>query len=254
MRALITNDDGIDSDGLAALARAAVAADLEVVVAAPRQESSGSSAGLTAVRDGGTVVVDRRSLADLDGAAAFAVAAHPGFIALAAVNGAFGPPPDVVLSGINRGANVGRAVLHSGTVGAALTAALHGVRAMAVSLDVALHSEALPHWDSGELVARRVLPLLLDAPTGTTLNLNVPDRPSGELGELCRARLARVGAVQNHFEQLGGRLRVTETAVSGEPEAGTDIGILALGHPSITELSPLREVSESYLPEYLPLR
>lgn len=218
MRALITNDDGIGSSGLSALARAAVATGLGAVVAAPQQESSGTSAGLSAVRDNGSVVVDHRTLEGLDDVPAYAVAAHPGFIALAAVNDAFGPAPDVVLSGINRGANVGRVVLHSGTVGAALTAALHGVRAIAVSLDAALN----PHWDSGELVARHVLPLLLEAPADAAFNLNVPDRPASELGDLQRARLARVGAVQSRFEQLGCGLRVTETAVAGKPEAGTD--------------------------------
>lgn len=142
-------------------------------------------------------MVDRRTLEGLDDVPAHAVAAHPGFIALAAVDGAFGPAPDLVLSGINLGANVGRAVLHSGTVGAALTAALHGARAMAVSLDVSLHPTTPPHWDSGGLVARHVMPLLLEAPAGTTFNLNVPDRPAGDLGDLHRARLARVGAVQS---------------------------------------------------------
>lgn len=73
---------------------------------------------------------------------------------------------------------------------------LHGVRAMAISLDVpldaALNSPAPPHWDSGELIARRVLPLLLEAPAGAAFNLNVPDRSPSELGELRLARLARV--------------------------------------------------------------
>lgn len=257
MRALITNDDGIDSSGLSALVRAAVATGLDVVVAAPDQESSGTSAGLSAVRDDGAVVVDQRTLEGLDDVPAYAVAAHPGFIALAAVNDAFGTVPDVVLSGINRGANVGRAVLHSGTVGAAMTAALHGVRAMAVSLDVPLDAAApnsqAPHWDSGELIVRRALPLLLEAPAGATFNLNVPDRPPSELGDLQQARLARVGAVQSRFEQLGGGLRVTETAVAGKPEAGTDTEALALGHPSVTELSPLHEVAEPSLPDRIPL-
>jgi 5'-nucleotidase len=253
MRALVTNDDGIDSDGLAALARAAVATGLDVVIAAPLEESSGTSASLTAARDGGSVVIQQRSLAGLDEVPTYAVAAHPGFIALAAVKDAFGRVPDVVLSGINRGANVGRAVLHSGTVGAALTGALHGARAMAVSLDAALAPQAPLHWETGELVARHLLPLLLEAPAGTTFNLNVPDRPADEIGDLQRARLARVGAVQSRFEQFEGGLRVTETAVSGEPEAGTDTAALARGHPSITELSPLREMARPSLPDRLAL-
>ena len=130
VRILVTNDDGIDSPGLHALA--AAAADFgTVMIAAPAVESSGTSAGLTAARDDRRVAVEER-----DGG--LAVAAHPGLIALIACHGGFGPAPDVVLSGVNRGANVGRAVLHSGTVGAALTASVNGARALAVSLDVQL--------------------------------------------------------------------------------------------------------------------
>ena len=119
-RALVTNDDGIDSPGLHALAAAARDAGLDVIVAAPAEESSGAGASLTAVRREGRTVVTRRELPGLPGVPAWAVDAQPGHIVVAALNGWFDPAPDVVLSGINHGANVGRAVLHSGTVGAAL--------------------------------------------------------------------------------------------------------------------------------------
>ena len=68
--------------------------------------------------------------------AVLAVDGLPAFIALTGMRGAFGPPPDIVLWGINNGPNTGYAVLHSGTVGAALTASTFGARAMAVSLNV----------------------------------------------------------------------------------------------------------------------
>lgn len=100
-----------------------------------------------------------------------------------------------MLSGINRGANIGRAVLHSGTVGAALTGALHGARAMAVSLDVGPCSGGSPRWSAVRPVLLAVLPLLLDAPPGTTVNVNVPDRPVEQLAELRRCRLGRFGVV-----------------------------------------------------------
>ncbi|MDQ3600420.1 MAG: 5'/3'-nucleotidase SurE, partial [Actinomycetota bacterium] len=112
MRTLVTNDDGIDSEGLAVLARAAVVAGLDVVVAAPLRESSGTGASLTATEDEGGILVQRRELPGLDGVVSYAVAAHPAFIALAAADGAFGPAPEVVLSGVNLGANLGRAILH----------------------------------------------------------------------------------------------------------------------------------------------
>src|SRR5688572_27496371 len=135
-RVLITNDDGVDAPGLRSLARAAVAAGLDTVVAAPLREQSGMSAAMIATERDGRVVLEARDLVGLDGTPAYGVAGSPGFIALIASRGAFGPAPGLVLSGINRGANAGRAILHSGTVGAALTAAARGARAMAVSLDV----------------------------------------------------------------------------------------------------------------------
>src|SRR5207245_30253 len=98
VRCLVTNDDGIDSEGLRVLALAAVEAGLEVVVAAPMMECSGASASLSAVEEDGRVVVEPRRLPGLAGAGAvLAVAGLPAFVALTAMGGAFGPPPDIVL-------------------------------------------------------------------------------------------------------------------------------------------------------------
>lgn len=252
MRTLITNDDGIGSAGLLALARAAVEHGLDVVVAAPRYDASGAGAGVVAVLEDGAVASERRTLDGLPGVEAHAVAAQPAFIVLAAANGAFGDPPELVLSGINLGANTGRAVLHSGTVGAALTGALHGARGLAVSLDVALDPPDRPRWASAAAVVRTVLPLVVDAPVGTAVNLNVPDRPVAALGELRRATLARVGQVRGRVVLEDSRLRTTWEAVSGDPEPGTDTAALAEGHCALTALAPVRE-ADAGLPGRLPL-
>lgn len=137
-RCLITNDDGIHSEGLRVLAQVALEAGFEVVVVvAPMRESSGASASITAIEEDGHFVVEPRPLDGLeDACTVLAVGGLPAFIALTGMRGAFGPAPDVVLSGINNGPNTGYAVLHSGTVGAALTASTFGARAMAVSLNV----------------------------------------------------------------------------------------------------------------------
>src|SRR5690349_8119032 len=123
LRVLVTNDDGVQAPGIHRLARAAHDAGHDVTVAAPHEEASGMGAALTAVTDEGRVKFSRVSLSGLDGVPAFAVVASPAYIALLAGLDVFGPAPDLVLSGINRGANAGRAILHSGTVGAAVTAA-----------------------------------------------------------------------------------------------------------------------------------
>src|SRR5690606_28988278 len=141
MRALITNDDGVDAPGLFALARAAQQAGWDVSIAAPAAQSSGSSASIMATQSDGRIAIDRRSSPDLPDVPLYAVQGGPGLIALIAARGAFGPPADLVLSGVNHGANVGHAILHSGTVGAALTGALNGAWAMAVSLDVGMNPE-----------------------------------------------------------------------------------------------------------------
>lgn len=236
-RALVTNDDGIDSAGLHALAIAAREAGLDVIVAAPVEQASGASAALSAVRREGRTVIERRQVPGLDGVEAWAVHAQPAHIVAAALNGWFEPPPDLVLSGINHGANVGRAVLHSGTVGAALTAKINDTRALAVSLDVALHPTDERNWGTAAGLVAQVLELLFDAPETTALSLNVPDRPATELRPLRHARLARGGAVQAIVDEVrDGDVRLAEFEMSEQPEPGTDSALLAAGHPTLTEL------------------
>ncbi|WP_410644285.1 5'/3'-nucleotidase SurE [Amycolatopsis sp. lyj-346] len=246
MRTLITNDDGIGSPGLLALARGAVAHGWTVVVAAPAAEASGTSAGLSAVGDGGRVAVERRDLPGLPEVPAHAVAAHPGLIALAAAQGAFGEPPDVVLSGVNHGANVGHAVLHSGTVGAALTASLNGARALAVSLDVGLDPRSEPHWDTAVAVADTLLDRLAELPAGTVLNLNVPDR--AEVGAVKRAGLAEFGSVRSHIQNDGdGAFNLTAVVAEGDLPPGSDAQLLAEGHPTVTALRSVTEDADLVL-------
>jgi 5'-nucleotidase len=145
MKVLVTNDDGVASPGLHALARALVDDGFDVIVVAPDREMSGSAAAIGQVHIGEGIDAERVDLPRLDGVPAYAVAGPPGLCVLTARLGGFGDPPDLVVSGINPGCNTGRAVLHSGTVGAALTAANFGCRGLAVSIDVStlhLHEQA----------------------------------------------------------------------------------------------------------------
>ena len=238
LRALVTNDDGISSEGLPALARVALDLGLQVVVAAPRQDTSGASASLTAVEADGRVVVERRELPALDSVPAFAVGAVPGFIALIASRGAFGPPPDVVLSGVNLGHNTGHAILHSGTVGAAMTACTTGRRALAVSIGAG----ASVHWATAGEAARRTLPHLLEADEPVVWNLNVPNVAPASVRGLRRARLADFGAVQTNIAEVGeGYVKVAVADVDAELEPDTDAALLAAGYASITPLVPICE-------------
>jgi 5'-nucleotidase len=175
--------------------------------------------------------------------------------------GAFGDPPDLVLSGINRGANAGHAVLHSGTVGAALTAAAGGRSAMAVSLDVLtpgtasaasggnaiaaldLVDDEARHWATAAGLAGRLLPALREAPSGTVFNLNVPDRPADRVAGVRRGTLSRFGQTQMAIAEAGeGFVRTAVEESGARTEEGTDLALLADGYASIT---PIQAVGEA---------
>lgn len=252
-RALLTNDDGIDAPGLHALAAGAREIGLDVVVAAPVGEASGAGAGSMAVQHDGQVAVTRRELPGLDGVAAYAVDAQPAFIVFAAVNGWLDEPPDLVLSGINAGANLGLAIVHSGTVGAAITGGRFGIRSLAVSLDTDLTPAGdRLHWDSAAAQLPRVLDLLGGAPGGTVLSLNVPNLPVAELGELRAASLATRGRVRARVDDVAGRhLRVRMVDPEGVPEPGSDTALLIDGHPTLTAVHSVRENDELRLAELL---
>jgi len=261
LRCLVTNDDGIGSEGLRVLAGVALEAGFDVVVAAPAQEASGASASITAVEEDGRFVVEPRELAGLDGACAvLAVGGLPAFITLTGMRGAFGPPPDIVLSGVNNGPNTGYAVLHSGTVGAALTASTFGARALAVSLNlrtrtvsgagVAPSARAAPHWETAADLARRTLPVLLGAEPGTVLNVNVPNVALDEVRGFERARLARFGAVQTNVAERGeGWVKVALAEIEAEYEPGTDAALLAAGYATATPLAAVCEAGAVSLGE-----
>jgi 5'-nucleotidase len=245
LRALITNDDGIDSPGLWSLAGVARDAGFDVTVAAPHVDASGVGGSVLAVREAGRVRLHPRELPGLEGVPAYGVEGHPAFIVHAMARGWMDPLPDVVLSGANVGSNVGRAVLHSGTVGAALTAGLHGVRGLAVSVDCPWQPTEPPHWEVLAEVVPGVLDLLLGQDEGTVLSLNVPDVAPSALRELREARLARFGAVRVRIDHRtsddGEGLHLGEAELSGPPEPGTDIALLADGHPTLTRLGTIGE-------------
>jgi 5'-nucleotidase len=216
------------------LATAAVASGLDVLVAAPASERSGSSASLAGLESDGRLLVHRTNLDGLTDVPCLKVEATPAFIVFAAFEGAFGPPPELVLSGINHGPNTGHAVLHSGTVGAALTATTHGSPAVAISLA----SAHATHWDTAAVVSRRVLTWLRDRPLPLiALNVNVPDVPRDQLRGIQHASLAGFGAVQGHVAEIGeGYVTMTFAEIDADYEPGTDAALVAAGWATVTAL------------------
>ncbi|WP_435054726.1 5'/3'-nucleotidase SurE [Micromonospora aurantiaca (nom. illeg.)] len=266
-RVLVTNDDGVHAPGIRALARAAYERGMDVVVAAPEAEASGMSAALSAVTEDGRLVFRETELDGLPDVPAYAVAASPAYIAVLAGLGVFGPVPDLLLSGINRGANAGHAVLHSGTVGAALTAGNNGIRALAVSLDVLTAAAASAgsggaaiavldsvddesrHWSTAAELAGTLLPWLAGADPGTVLNLNVPDLPADRVAGLRQATLAPFGQVQVSVAERGeGFVRTAVEANAVRAVPGTDIAWLADGYAAVTAIRALGHLPDVELP------
>jgi 5'-nucleotidase len=203
VRILITNDDGVGAPGLAALTRSlvrwvdAVAAaggpTHQIVVVAPSSNYSGAGAAVGSGTDRTTIPYARATVEGAEGVEAYGLDASPALSVIAGALGAVGPKPDLVLSGINHGVNVGRSVLHSGTVGAALTASQLGISALAVSL----RAGATPDpWESAAELAVSLIPVLVAAPVRTVLNLNVPALPLDQIRGLRWARVSGAGLIK----------------------------------------------------------
>jgi 5'-nucleotidase len=238
VRVLVTNDDGIEAEGLHVLAAYVEKTGHDVLVAAPDGDMSGTGAGIGMLHADAQIDVRRVDVPGC-GAPAWAVAGPPGLCAVAARLGAFGEPPDVVVSGINAGLNTGRAILHSGTVGAALTAQNFGAKGLAVSA-------AGPdpwHWETAASFAVEVLDTLIAAPARSVLNLNVPSLPRDEVRGIRWARLAAFGAVRAAIGEArdDGRLQVELRATEAELPADTDTALCEAGYAALTAVVGIAE-------------
>jgi 5'-nucleotidase len=203
VRILVTNDDGVSAPGLAALTRALLrwtkestasgGPSHEIVVVAPSSNYSGAGAAVGSVTNGTRIIYHRARVVGAEEVDAFGLDASPALSVIAGALGAVGPRPDLVLSGINHGVNVGRSVLHSGTVGAALTASQLGISALAVSMRA---GTSVDWWESAADLAVALIPVVAGAPVCTVLNLNVPSLPMHEILGLRWARVSGAGLIR----------------------------------------------------------
>ena len=259
MRILITNDDGVRAPGIAALAHAASGTGHDVLVVAPLIDYSGSGAAVGPVHSRDGVDYEAHVIEGLGDIPTFGIDGPPALAVILACVGGFGPRPEMVLSGINHGINVGRSAMHSGTVGAALTGAHFGLRCLAVSIRYG--DDPVP-WDTASSMAAALVPVLGDSNPGTTLNLNVPNVRATELLGLRHGRLGRGGTIRSAVHGEGGsalphvalpagqtgtlRLDLTAPGTSTRVHPDTDAGLLARGYASLTALVGVREAgSES---------
>ena len=172
MRILISNDDGIQAKGLESLVKAFCAREHTVVVSAPARQQSGMAHALNVGRP--LELIRGEALAEKYGIEAWAVDGTPTDSVKLYLEALAEEKPDVVVSGINHGANLATDILYSGTVGAAMEGALNGRPAMAVSLG----HEREDIYDKAAALAVRVFDGLRahPLPPFSVLNLNYPER------------------------------------------------------------------------------
>ena len=228
MKILVSNDDGYRAPGLAALARA-MAQLGEVTVVAPERNRSGASNSLTldhplrvCVGDNGYYYVD----------------GTPTDCVHLAITGLLQQEPDLVVSGINAGANLGDDVLYSGTVAAAIEGRFLGLPAIAVSLV----GQDPQHYATAAEVAKRLVTRLQNQPlpADTILSVNVPDVPWDVLNGFEATRLGHRHKAEPVIKSHDPRGRAIYWVGAAGPEEdaglGTDFYAVRQGWVSITPL------------------
>jgi len=229
---LVSNDDGIQAPGILALAQALRAVG-EVVVVAP--ERNWSAVGHTRTMH---KPLRASEVAFPDGITAYQTSGSPSDSVALALLGLVKCKFDLIVSGINCGANVGTDILYSGTFAAAAEGTLTGISAFAISLDA---RDCLNYRLAAQFaveLARTILSTPSDRPW--LLNVNVPDRPDGELTGVEVTRLGtrlyqdalveRLDPRGRRYYWIGGELP------GGVAEEGTDIGALEAGRISVTPI------------------
>jgi 5'-nucleotidase len=231
---LITNDDGIDADALSPLSLAlSELGDVDVIV--PERNWSGASHSITLFRP-----LRVRATKLRNGHAAFMTDGSPTDCVRLAVLGFLKHRPDIVVSGINRGANMGDDITYSGTVAAAMEGLLSNIPSIAISIgayggDIDYTAAA----SFATLLARNILERGL-APD-TLLNVNVPPPPRDKIAGVEVTRLGK----RTYRDQLVERLDpygnpyywVGGPAVAGEADEGTDVAAMGAGKISVTPIT-----------------
>lgn len=230
MKILISNDDGYRADGIVALHDALrTIADVEVV--APEHNNSAKSNALT-LHSPLYVHRTEQGFRYINGTPADCV--H------IALTGLLGYRPDLVVSGINNGANMGDDTLYSGTVGAAMEGYLFGIPSIAFSQI----EKGWAHIDAAAEKAKQlILQMQAQSLIGTRpwlLNVNIPNRPLAQIGEVKLCRLGRRHAAEPVITQISPRGETMYWIGNAGPAMddgeGTDFHATARGHVAVTPL------------------
>ena len=229
---LLTNDDGIDAPGLAALRRGLEPLGT-VLTLAPDGNRSAIARSITIDRP-----LHARETRFGDGFSGYSLDGTPADCVRAAALGFFGERPEIIVAGANMGANLGDDVAYSGTVAAALEGALLGLPAVAVSVQ----GRSPRHFDDAATLAAPIVARVLadGLPHGLVLNVNFPDLTAAEIRGV---QVTRLGCASVHerivLETGDGEVRrytIHSEERDCRHETGTDFAALAAGYVSITPL------------------
>ncbi|MDK9694960.1 MAG: 5'/3'-nucleotidase SurE [Siculibacillus sp.] len=234
MRILITNDDGVHAQGLRVLERIARELTDDVWVVAPETDQSGKAHSLSL-----SDPLRLRKISERH----YAVRGTPTDCVIMGVRHLLEAKPDLVLSGVNRGANVADDVTYSGTIAAAMEGTLLGVTSIALSQAFGWAEGAEVPWATAERHGPGVVSRLLEAgiPAGTLVNVNFPARaPDAVAGVAVTTQGARNDATIGVEPRVDGRgnpyFWISYRPQSTQPAAGTDLAALAEGMVSVTPL------------------
>jgi 5'-nucleotidase len=246
MRVLVTNDDGISSPGLVALSAELSRRGHAVCVIAPERDVSGCGSAHQIPADGLMSWTEHPA----DGAVArVSVPATTAICVTLAAAALFAERPNVVVCGVNAGLNVGRSILQSGNVAAAVGAAGGGFSALAVSLD------GKDDFAAAVQIAAEAVEMLETARRRTVLNINVP---SGNLSQMRGIREGRIAAFTRETQRWSvagpGRLQAERAASALALDPLTDAGVVADGYVSVTALTGFAAASGEGLASALHAR
>ncbi len=244
LRILISNDDGVFAEGIRTLAITAAKRGHKVTVVCPDQERSATGHGITLQAP---IRAEKADEIFRNGINAWGCTGTPADCVKLALNELLDTRPDLILSGINHGPNLGTDIFCSGTVAAALEGTLEGIPSLAVSI-------ASFQWREFNLAADMTLNLAEDAlnkiwPNNLLLNLNIPPCNQEEMGVLNWTRLS-IRQYQEQFSKrkdprgdtyywmAGEAVKDLKSAGDGPKEWPSDVSQIESNSPSLTPIPP----------------
>jgi 5'-nucleotidase len=234
VRILLTNDDGIHAPGLAALENIARRLSDDVWIVAPETEHSGASRSLTLSHPLRLREIDARR---------FAVQGTPADCVLMGVRKILDAPPDLLLSGVNRGQNIADDVTYSGTIAGAMEGTALGIPSMALSQAYGISSRATIRWRCAERHGAKMIAKLWDIELGegTLININFPDC---EPDDVAGVEVTRQGKRDQNLVIIDERVDARERPYywlgfrreKSNPAPGTDLRAIYESRISVTPL------------------